>query len=85
MSGHPEGVAFLASVSSPVPAAEFYPTLLRAGFSIEAYRNSDEDPHLKRLSDTDVLLHFLRHGLDERRRAPLTLDRDAFVRWRACR
>jgi hypothetical protein len=85
VSGHPEGVAFLASVSSPVPAAEFYPTLLRAGFSIEAYRNSDEDPHLKQLSDTDVLWHFLRHGLDERRRAPLTLDRDAFVRWRACR
>ena len=53
--------------------------LLRAGFSIEAYRNSDDDPYLKRLSDTDVLWHFLRHGLDERRRAPLTLDRDAFV------
>jgi hypothetical protein len=79
VSGHPEGVAFLASVSAPVPAEEFFPMLLRAGFSIEAYRNSDEDPHLKRLSDTDVLWHFLRHGLDERRRAPLTLDREAFV------
>jgi hypothetical protein len=79
VSGHPEGVAFLASVSAPVPAAEFYPVLLRAGFSIEAYRHSDDDPHLKRLNDTDVLWHFLRHGLDERRRAPLTLDRDAFV------
>jgi hypothetical protein len=48
VTGYPDGFAFLTSVSDPIPAAKFIPMLLRAGFSIEAYPDSDDDPYLKR-------------------------------------
>jgi len=68
-----------ASECAPVPAADFISLLLATGFSAEAYRDAYGDLAPLHWNATQALGHFLRHGLDERRDAPLTLDRRALV------
>ncbi len=71
--------AAFGSECAPVPAADFISLLLRTGFSAEAYRDAYGDLAARNWDVTQALAHFLRHGLDERRNAPLTLDRQALV------
>jgi hypothetical protein len=67
------------SLCAPVPAAQFIGLLLRAGFSAEAYRNAWGDLSLRDFNATEIVWQYFRHGLDERRYAPVTLDRDALI------
>jgi hypothetical protein len=68
-----------AGECAPVPAAEFIGALLRTGFSAEAYRDVYGDLAALNWDATQALGHFIRHGLNERRAAPMALDRDALV------
>ena len=63
----------------PVPSAQFIGLLLRAGFSAEAYRAAWGDLSARDFSATHIVWQYFRHGLGERRHAPLTLDRDALI------
>ncbi|HTB47856.1 MAG TPA: hypothetical protein VK741_29845 [Acetobacteraceae bacterium] len=78
MSDRIDAAAF-ASLCAPVPAADFVSLLLRTGFSAEAYRDAYGDLTPLDWNATQALAHFLQHGLDERRDAPLTLNRQALV------
>jgi hypothetical protein len=69
----------VASEFAPVPSADFISLLRRTGFSAEAYRDAYGDLAAMNLDATKALAHFLHAGLDERRRAPLTLDRKALI------
>jgi hypothetical protein len=68
-----------AGECAPVPADEFIAALLRTGFSAEAYRDAYGDLAALNWDATQALGHFIRHGLNERRAAPMALDRDALV------
>jgi len=68
-----------ASEFTPVQAADFIALLQQTGFSAEAYRDAYGDLASMNWDATQALAHFLHPGLDERRRAPLTLDRTALV------
>jgi hypothetical protein len=78
MSDSIDAAAF-ASLCAPVPAADFISLLLQTGFSAEAYRNAYGDLTPLHWNATQALAHFLHHGLDERRDAPLMLNRQALV------
>ena len=71
--------AAFASFCQPVPAAEFIDLLRRVGFSAEAYRNAYGDLAGMNWDAQHILWHLFHHGLDERRVAPLALDRQALV------
>jgi hypothetical protein len=78
MSDSIDAAAF-ASLCAPVPPADFISLLLQTGFSPEAYRDAYGDLTPLNWNATQALAHFLHHGLDERRDAPLTLDRQVLV------
>lgn len=71
--------AAFAADCAPLPAADFVRALLRTGFSPEAYRDAYGDLVALNWDATQALAHYLRHGLDERRRAPMTLDPQALL------
>jgi hypothetical protein len=64
---------------APVPAADFIATLLRTGFSPEAYRDRYVDLSQANWNAAEALSHFLLYGLHERRVAPMTLNRHALT------
>jgi hypothetical protein len=78
MSDRIDAAAF-ASLCAPVPPADFVSLLLQTGFSAESYRDAYGDLRPLAWNAAQALAHFLRHGLDERRDAPLTLNRHALV------
>src|ERR1700761_1343300 len=63
----------------PVPPATFVEHLYRTGFSAAAYNAEYCDIAAREWSLTEVLGHYLRHGLVERRVAPMTLDPQALI------
>lgn len=71
--------AAFGSFCEPVPAADFIDLLRRVGFSAEAYRNAYGDLAATNWGAQHALRHLFHHGLDERRLAPLALDRQALV------
>jgi hypothetical protein len=60
--------------SAPVPGHVFVQHLFRAGFSPEAYGAHFRDVSAVMSAPQDFLSHFLRHGLPERRLAPMAID-----------
>lgn len=64
---------------APVPPEVFIGTLLRAGFSPEAYRHHNGDLRRPDWGVTELLAHYLRHGVQERRAAPAILDPHALL------
>ncbi|HVC59862.1 MAG TPA: hypothetical protein VND19_05795 [Acetobacteraceae bacterium] len=78
MSNTIDAAAF-ASEFAPVPPADFISLLRQTGFSAEAYRDAYGDLAALNWDASQALAHFVHAGLDERRRAPLTLDRNALV------
>jgi hypothetical protein len=68
-----------ASLCEPVSATEFMDLLRRVGFSAEAYRNAYADLAATNWDARKTLSHLFHHGLDERRVAPLNLDKHALV------
>jgi hypothetical protein len=71
--------AAFGSFCEPVPAADFIDLLQRVGLSAEAYRDAYGDLAATEWGAQHTLWHLFHHGLDERRLAPLTLDRQALV------
>ncbi|HUB16852.1 MAG TPA: hypothetical protein VMB34_33265 [Acetobacteraceae bacterium] len=69
----------IAAECSPVSPQDFVDALLRTGFSVEAYRDAYADLASLGLNATDLLAHFLRHGLNERRSAPVAVDSHALT------
>jgi hypothetical protein len=63
----------------PVPVAEFLDLLHQTGFSAAAYRDAYGDLAERNWDDLQALSHLFNHGLDERRIAPITLNRRALV------
>jgi len=72
-------VAAFGSLCAPVPAVDFIRLLEQAGFSAEAYRDAYPDFAGLNWGPKQAVSHFFHYGLDERRVAPLTLDRQALV------
>jgi hypothetical protein len=64
---------------APVDPADFVGALLATGFSPDAYRDAYGDLRERGMSATEALGHYLRHGIHERRQAPLKLNGPALT------
>lgn len=76
--------ATLARRCRPLSARDFLDLLSRTGFSERDYRDAHADLVEACPDPREALLHFFRHGIDELRLYPLTLDLDGFRALAGC-